>query len=126
MGVFFDVSKIEIRIKINQKNSMIAQVELLYSELHIYGYRVMRSEFEDGLYIQPPSVRVGLGYKEIVRIEDAEKWKQLESMIKNAFLTEVARYNANISGDVEHKIELPKKKPSAEELLDEMMNEGSL
>jgi len=120
MKELFDLEKIEILIKINQRNDMLAQVELVYGILHIRGFRIMRSNFEDNMYIQPPSVRIGTFWIDIVRIDDREKWKDLENIIKNKYLEEVKRHNSEVSGSEEVGIISP------EQLLDKMTEEEEL
>lgn len=100
----FDLKQLKISIKLNQKGDMLAQVELRYGPLRIFGYRVMRSEYEDGLYVNPPSVRAGSTWLWLVRIDNPETWNKLQGMIKNAYLKEVKKYNEDISGDIEDGI----------------------
>lgn len=100
----FDLSKLEVIIKLNQKGDMLAQVELRYGCLRIFGYRVMRSTFEDGLYVNPPSVRAGSTWLWLVRVDNPETWNQLQGMIKTAYLKEVKKFNADVTGAIEENI----------------------
>lgn len=100
-----DLSNFDIHIKLNQKGDMLAQVELRYGSLRIFGYRVMRSQYEDdSLYINPPSVRAGSNWLWLVRIDNPEIWNKLQGMIKNAYLKEVKKYNEEVTGDKEEGI----------------------
>jgi hypothetical protein len=99
-----DLENIEVIIKLNQKGDMLAQVELRYACLRIFGYRVMRSNYEDGLYINPPSIRAGSTWLWLVRIDNPEVWNQLQALIKNRYLEEVKKFNTEIMGDEEKGI----------------------
>jgi hypothetical protein len=99
-----DLENIEVIIKLNQKGDMLAQVELRYDCLRIFGYRVMRSNYEDGLYINPPSIRAGSTWLWLVRIDNPEVWNQLQALIKNRYLEEVKKFNTEIMGDEEKGI----------------------
>lgn len=100
----FNLENIEVIIKLNQKGDMLAQVELRYDSLRIFGYRVMRSNYSDGLYVNPPSVRSGNTWLWLVRIDNPEVWEQLEAHIKNKYLEEVKKYNTEIIGSEEDRI----------------------
>ncbi|MBN2100641.1 hypothetical protein JW710_02000 [Candidatus Dojkabacteria bacterium] len=101
----FDIKKAKIKIILNQKGDMLAQVELRYSGLIIIGFRVMRSSLsEDSLRVVPPSVRCGSKYLNIVRIEDKDEWRNYENSVKNAYLKEVKKYNESLTGDIERGI----------------------
>lgn len=101
----FDLTKIQIEIKLNQKATMLAQVQLKYGSLRIFGYRVMRSAYsDDNLFIQPPSVRAGSTWLWLVRVDDPSIWENLQNMIKNKYLEEVKKYNETITGAVEEGI----------------------
>ncbi|MBD3362880.1 hypothetical protein GF362_04115 [Candidatus Dojkabacteria bacterium] len=82
----FDLDNLEVNIKINKKGSMLAQVELTYGSLKLYGYRVMKSDHGDGLFIQPPSVKAQNGkWLWLVRIDDQLKWSELQNLIKEEY-----------------------------------------
>ena len=100
----FNVENVVIIIKLNQKGEMLAQVELRYGCLRIFGYRVMRSAFDDGLYVNPPSIQAGSNWLWLVRVDNPEIWSQLEALIKNRYLQEVKKYNSEITGDEENNI----------------------
>jgi len=100
----FDLENLEVIIKLNQKGDMLAQVELKYDCLRIFGYRVMRSRFEDGLYVNPPSIQAGSNWLWLVRISNPEVWEQLQALIKNRYLEEVKKYNQTITGSEEEGI----------------------
>lgn len=100
----FDLDNLEIMIKLNQKGEMLAQVELKYDCLRIFGYRVMKSRFEDGLYVNPPSIQAGSNWLWLVRIDNPEVWNQLQALIKNKYLGEVKKYNQTITGSEEEGI----------------------
>jgi len=100
----FDLDNLKIIIKLNQKGEMLAQVELKYDCLRIFGYRVMKSRFEDGLYVNPPSIQAGSNWLWLVRIDNPEVWNQLQALIKNRYLEEVKKYNQTITGSEEEGI----------------------
>jgi len=100
----FNIGNLEVIIKLNQKGDMLAQVELKYDCLRIFGYRVMRSRFEDGLYINPPSIQAGSNWLWLVRIDNPEVWNELQALIKNRYLEEVKKYNQSITGSEEERI----------------------
>jgi len=80
------IDDIEVQVKLNQKKSMLAQAQISIGPLIIIGYRIMKSEFEQGLYIQPPSVRAGVRWLWITKFSDPGLWKQLEDKIKAEYL----------------------------------------
>ena len=84
-----------IEIKLNNKNSMVAQVQLNIEPLRIFGYRIMKSEFGDGLFVQPPSVRAGSNYLWISRIDNPELWESLQAKIKSEYFLELEKFNLN-------------------------------
>jgi len=100
----FDLKNLEIIIKLNQKGDMLAQVELRYGSLRIFGYRVMRSQHDDGLYVNPPSVRAGSTWLWLVRVDNPETWNTLQGMIKTEYLKEVKKYNEDVTGAPEDGI----------------------
>jgi hypothetical protein len=85
----FNADDIEVKIKLNTKKSMLAQAQLTIGHLRIIGYRIMKSDFEQGIYVQPPSVKSGSGWLWIVRFDDPELWKNVETKIKSEYLTAV-------------------------------------
>ena len=64
---------------------MLAQVTLKYGTLRIKGFRVMQSGGSDDLYILVPAVQVAGNYKQIFRIEDPVKWKELQNLMIGAY-----------------------------------------
>lgn len=100
-----NLKELQVSIKFNQKGTMLAQVELRYGSLRIFGYRVMESTYsDDGLYIQPPSVHIGSHWLALVRIDDPSLWEALQNLIKNKYLEEVKAHNETITGDIERGI----------------------
>jgi hypothetical protein len=100
----FNLENVEVSIKLNQKGDMLAQVELRYGCLRIFGYRVMRSSFDDGLYVNPPSIQAGSNWLWLVRIDNPEIWNELQALIKNKYLKEVKKYNTQITGSEENGV----------------------
>lgn len=82
----FNADDIQVKIKLNLKNSMLAQAQLTIGHLRIIGFRIMKSDFEQGIYVQPPSVKSGRGWLWIVRFDDPELWKNIELKIKAEYL----------------------------------------
>lgn len=93
----FNADDIEVKIKLNAKKSMLAQAQLTIGHLRIIGYRIMKSDFEQGIYVQPPSVNSGRGWLWIVRFDDPELWKNIETKIKSEYLTAVENGDEEIS-----------------------------
>lgn len=89
----FNLEDLEIKVKINEQKNMLAQVELDYGDLKLYGFRVMKSKFADGLFIQPPSVRAGTKWLWLTKINNPEKWNELQNMIKEKYLDKKTRYD---------------------------------
>jgi hypothetical protein len=100
MGEILDLDSVVIKIKLNKKNNMLAQVELQYGTLRIFGYRVMQSGFNDGLFIQPPSVKIGSKWLWLVRVDNPEMWNDLQEMIKSAYQSAIDEHTSGIS-DIE-------------------------
>ena len=81
-----DINQCEIKIKLNEKGNMLAQAEIYFNVIHIYGFRIMQTNDKETLFISPPSIRSGRGnYIDIIRIEDKQKWKELETKIKQEY-----------------------------------------
>lgn len=92
----FDLKNLEIQVKINEKGHMLAQVQLIYGDLLLLGFRVMESNYEDGLFVQPPSVHSSSGrFIWIVKIDNARKWNELKGMIKEAYQKAKRKYDEN-------------------------------
>ena len=85
----FNADDIEVKIKLNTKKSMLAQAQLTIGHLRIIGFRIMKSDFEEGIYVQPPSVNSERGWLWIVRFDHPELWKNIEIKIKSEYLTAV-------------------------------------
>lgn len=78
-----DINKCKIGIKINEKGGMLAQAEISFGDLLIYGFRVMQTNSGDKLFVTPPSIKSGRGnYVDIIRINNKIKWRELEDKIK--------------------------------------------
>lgn len=105
----FDLDEIEIKIKINEKDSMLAQVSLSYDDLKLYGFRVMKSRYGDGLFIQPPSIRANNGkYLWLTKIENPEKWHELQNKIKEKYKEIKVRYD---NGEFDEELINPEEIP---------------
>lgn len=81
-----DINQCQIKIKLNEKGSMLAQAEISFGDLLIYGFRIMQTNTGDKLFVTPPSIKSGRGnYLDIIRINNKIKWRELEEKIKTEY-----------------------------------------
>lgn len=99
------ITDIVVKAKLCQSGQVLAIAEvILGGVVETKGWRVMHSSkmherFQEKLWIVPPSVRVGQGYKTTVYISD----KQLYADIEEAIYSKYCQLVQNNMGDVVHK-----------------------
>ncbi len=84
-----NIEEVEIKININEKGKMLAQAELTIEDLVIRGFRVMKSNEDESLYLSPPSIPNRRGnYTWIVQLENPQKWNELSKKVINQYWQE--------------------------------------
>lgn len=84
-----NIEELEIKININEKGYMLAQAELTIDDLVIRGFRVMKSNEDESLYLSPPSIPNRRGnYTWIVKINDPKKWNELSQKVIETYWKE--------------------------------------
>lgn len=94
MKVIIEDLTIDIHIKLNKKNFMLAQCSITIKGIgEIRGYRVMESKYGDKLNVVPPSPPNMPAYH-IVRLEPS-LWTEMQKALKQAYLEQLELSNAS-------------------------------
>lgn len=75
----------DIYIKIAQDKNQKALVSLKFGQMTIKGFRIMRSKLGDGLWVVPPSYKIGQQYHPLFYLSDKIEWGKLSEAIKDAY-----------------------------------------
>ena len=86
-----NIDDIKVTIRFLKSKTILAQATVtFFGVIETHGWKILKSkkmhpQFQEELWIQPPSYKVGGGWKSIVFIDDRKLYEQVEERIYDAF-----------------------------------------